>query len=84
MHRAQGVGCIADRNDLGALAEGIAQACHVQGVILDIEIYPAHGRATILGHHHPGSDVGVVIHARQNDLIARPDLPSQCPADAKG
>ena len=81
--RAQGVGGIADGHDLGALIQEIPQSGHVQRVILDVEVDPAHGRAAVLGHHDPGRDVGVVVHAGDDDLVAGSDLTAQRAADAK-
>jgi len=72
--RAAGVAGIADCDQLGAGGDEGAQVLHVQRAGFDVDVGPLYRGAGVLGHHHPGADVGVVVEASDDDLVARAEL----------
>ena len=69
-HGAQHVGHLGDGDKLGTLAQCRLEGLQIEGAIL-AHIDPLQHRAIALAVEVPGHDVGVVLHDRQDDLIAR-------------
>ena len=82
--RAHGVGGIADRHQPCTRGDQRLHVLHVERAGFHIHIRPANLRASILGQHQPGRDVGVVVQARDHDLVLRPKLGGQRMAEGKG
>ena len=60
-----------------------SQAVQVERCAVLPELDPADGRAAILGNGEPRCDVGVVVEAGHDDLVARTEVAAQRAADAK-
>src|SRR4030067_2570908 len=62
--------------------QGFPEGLKVQGAVFGMEIHPPDSAASVFGCHDPGSDIGVVIHASDDDLI--PGLPGTSDGAAHG
>ena len=68
--RADGVGGVGDRDPARALRQHGLDGARRQLERLALRLGEAHGRARALGVDHPRADVGVVVEARADDLVA--------------
>ncbi len=59
-----------DRHDLGARADQRVERVQIDAAVI-IDIEPFQHRALALAQEVPGHDVGVVLHHREHDLVAR-------------
>ncbi len=71
-HRAQHVAHVRDGDHLRLRPDGGAHRVHVERAVLG-EPHPAQHGAVALAQEMPGHDVGMVLHDRQHDLVARLD-----------
>ena len=72
-HRAQHIGHMSDGDQLGLVRDGGVQRFDIERAVL-AHIDPAQHRALALAQEMPGHDVGMMLHHRQHDLVARLDL----------
>ena len=70
--RAQHVGHVGDGDQLGLGCDGGVQRLDIERTVV-AHIDPAQHRALALAQEMPGHDVGVMLHHRQHDLVARLD-----------
>ena len=71
-HRAQHIGHMGDGDQLGLGPDGGVQRLDIEAAVI-AHIHPAQHRALALAQEMPGHDVGVMLHHRQHDLVARLD-----------
>ena len=83
-HRAAGVGRRRDRHPAGPLAQHRLDRGRRQLEALRVGVGEADGRARALRRDHPRPDVGVVVEARADDLVAGPELPPRGGGEAHG
>ncbi len=69
--RAHRVGGVADRHELRPRAECRLERLEVEGRVLGMDVHGLHDEPAIGGHRPPGSDVGLVVERRDDDLVAR-------------
>ncbi len=69
--RAGAVGGHAHGHKPGPVAQHPGQGIVGKLVGAGVEVHPAHRQAKVLGQQQPGRHIGVVVHARQHDLVAR-------------
>ena len=83
-HRADQIGCGCDRDEAGTRAQLGLDVLHGQFGSRGVEVHPPHDGARRGGSNHPRPDVGVVIQACHDDLVAGAPLRGQRPRQIKG
>ena len=81
---ARAVGSIAQCHQAGAGREDLAQRIVGELVGVRIEIHPADHQALVFGQQQPGCHVGVMVHPRQDDLVARLERTPQAARHVQG
>src|SRR5210317_773610 len=74
------IACAANAEEPCALRNQIIENLEIEFECVDIEGQPRDLEIQILGEHSPRPDIGIVIHARKDDLVAG----SKQPADRTG
>ena len=69
----------AERRDARAIGEQRGECIGVDDAHVRIDCDLAHGHAAILGREQPGRNVGVVVKAGHQHLVARPELTEERP-----
>ena len=69
VHRAQGVGHVGERHQLGFTRQVRLKHVSVQGAVF-VQLHDEHLHPALLGEHLPRHDVAVVLHPCQHDAIA--------------
>ncbi len=82
--RADAVRCEADRDQLRALRELLAEGIEIERAVLGMNVDPAHRRAGIACGQHPRRHVRVVIEPRHHHLVAGPQHLRDRPAQVEG
>ena len=67
---AQHVGHMGDRNQFGALAQKLGESVHAELALVGHRRDAQH-HAQFVAQELPGDDVGMMLHLRQDDLVAR-------------
>ncbi len=62
----------------------LAQRVVGELVGLGIEIHPAHHKAQVFRQQQPGRHIGIVVHARQHDFVARLETPAEAARHVEG
>ena len=65
-------------------SKGLLELVQFQGAVFHVEVDPGHLAATVLGNQQPGRDIGIVVEAGEDDLVARVEGVRQGPADVQG
>ena len=71
-HRAEHVRHVRDRDDLGPRREQLLEFVEEEVAVV-VDRHPFDHRALALAQEVPGHDVGMVLHDREDDLVALPD-----------
>ena len=77
VHAAQDVGHVRQGHELGAAVGGLEElleVAEVVGLCLRVQPHEVQEQAVALGEQLPGHEVAVVLHHRQDDLVARPEV----------
>ena len=82
--RAGAVGGHAHGHKPGPVAQHLGQGIVGKLVGARVEVHPAHRQAKVLGQQQPGRHIGVVVHARQHDLVALAELAAQAARHVEG
>ena len=69
--RAHRIAGITNRHQLGPFVDQRAQMLHIKRTGFHIHIGPTHLCPGILSQPQPGGDIGIVVEAGNNDLVAR-------------
>jgi hypothetical protein len=81
--RSHGVRRIPDRNEFRAWTDGARHIRHIEGAFFGVDIdHPNDG--ALFFERFPGCDVGIMIQARQDNLITGTNVTPKCAADRKG
>ena len=70
-----------DTNQPCARIQQAVELVEVELESLHVKRQPANGEAMVASHQHPGVHVGVMLHARQHDLVAGAGAGRNVPAD---
>ncbi len=73
-----------DGHDPGPVTDDLIEGVKVERRPVLGQLDPAHGGPPLLGDGEPWRDVGVVIHARDDDLVAGPELAAKGAAHGEG
>ena len=85
--RADGVRRETDRDEPRPGPESVVEVVEPQRAVVGLDADPAHDEVALAGDRQPRRDVGVMVHAREDDLVAgreaRPDRAAERERDRR-